>query len=159
MTLRIELDLGPEREAAVQARAGRRGVSLAELIDRALAQEAGYPDPRRVEARLQEVNARLVLHDGRFAAAGDRVNQADRRLETLSSRLNERLATVTRRADALDDHSERVEHQLGTWSGQAHTIEQRLGLQNRILATVAGPLGGVVGSVVAAAIYLLVVRA
>ena len=56
----------------------------------------------RLEARLQEVFARLVLHDGRFAAMSDRVSQADRRADTFRSRLDSELAVVDRRFDGLD---------------------------------------------------------
>lgn len=57
-------------------------------------------DLRRLEARtdtrLQEVNARIVLHDGRFAAMGDRINQTDRRTDALSARLDSRLRGIDR---------------------------------------------------------------
>ncbi|HEY8545457.1 MAG TPA: hypothetical protein VIL36_10435 [Acidimicrobiales bacterium] len=56
----------------------------------------------RIDARLQEVNARLVLNDGRFAAITDRVNQADRRADALSARVDARLRTIDQRFDAID---------------------------------------------------------
>jgi len=56
----------------------------------------------RIDARLQEVSARLVLHDGRFAAMTDRVNQADRRADTLSSRIDVQLRSIDHRFDAVD---------------------------------------------------------
>ena len=55
----------------------------------------------RIDARLQEVNARLVLNDGRFAAITDRVNQADRRADALSARVDARLRAIDLRFDAI----------------------------------------------------------
>lgn len=56
----------------------------------------------RLDARLQEVNARVVLHDGRFAAMGDRINQNDRRSDALSARIDSRLRSMDRRFDAVE---------------------------------------------------------
>jgi hypothetical protein len=54
-----------------------------------------------VDARLQDVIARLVLHDGRFAAMTDRLNQADRRADTFRARVDSGFATVDRRLGRL----------------------------------------------------------
>ena len=56
----------------------------------------------RLDARLQEVNARLVLNDGRFAAMADRIHQTDRRVDSLSARIEPRLRSMERRFDAID---------------------------------------------------------
>jgi hypothetical protein len=56
----------------------------------------------RLDARLQEVNARVVLHDGRFAAMGDRINQTDRRCDALSARIDSRLRSMDRRFDTVE---------------------------------------------------------
>lgn len=56
----------------------------------------------RLDARLQEVSARLVLNDGRFAAISDRVTQSDRRSDALSSRVDARLRTIDERFDTID---------------------------------------------------------
>lgn len=56
----------------------------------------------RLDARLQEINARLMLHDGRFAAMGDHINQADRRSDALSARVDARLRSMDRRFDTIE---------------------------------------------------------
>lgn len=56
----------------------------------------------RVDARLHEIIARLVLHDGRFAAMGDRIDQSNRRADVLSARIDARLLSIDRRFDAPD---------------------------------------------------------
>lgn len=56
----------------------------------------------RIDARLHEVVARLVFHDGRFAAMGDRIDQANRRADVLSPRIDARLLSIDCRFDALD---------------------------------------------------------
>lgn len=65
-------------------------------------------DLRRLEAhvnaRFDEANARLVLLDGRFAAAGDRIRQAERRSDTSSARIDSRLRTVDRQLADIDRH-------------------------------------------------------
>jgi len=57
----------------------------------------------RFDARLQEVNARIVLHDGRFAAMGDRINQTDRRCDALAARIDSRLRSMDRRFDGMEN--------------------------------------------------------
>lgn len=66
----------------------------------------------RLDSRLQEVAARLVLHDGRFAAMGDRVNQADRRNDALSARVESRHKAFDRRFDAVDYQIEQAKGEL-----------------------------------------------
>lgn len=65
-------------------------------------------DLRRLEAgvnaRFDEANARLVLLDGRFAAAGDRIRQAERRTDTSAARIDSRLRTVDRQLADIDRH-------------------------------------------------------
>lgn len=57
----------------------------------------------RFDARLQEVNARIVLHDGRFAAMSDRIHQSDRRTDALSARIDSRLRSIDRRFDGVEN--------------------------------------------------------
>jgi hypothetical protein len=61
---------------------------------------------------MQEVSARLVLHDGRFAAMTDRINQADRRADAMSARIDARFRTVDRRFDSVDDRLDRSDARL-----------------------------------------------
>ena len=56
----------------------------------------------RVDARLHEITARLVMHDGRFAAMADRITQTDRRADALSARIDGQFRSVDRRFDALE---------------------------------------------------------
>lgn len=56
----------------------------------------------RLDARLQEVNARIVLHDARFAAMGDRINQTDYRGDSLSARIDSRLRGIDSRLDHIE---------------------------------------------------------
>jgi len=56
----------------------------------------------RLDARLQEVNARIVLHDGRFAAMGDRINQTERRTDALAARIDSRMRSIDRRFDGVE---------------------------------------------------------
>ena len=57
----------------------------------------------RLDARLQEVNARIVLHDGRFAAMSDRINQTDRHADALSARIDTWMRSIDRRFDTADN--------------------------------------------------------
>lgn len=66
----------------------------------------------RIDAQMQEVSARLVLHDGRFAAMTDRINQADRRADAMSARIDARFRTVDRRFDSVDDRLDRSDARL-----------------------------------------------
>ena len=59
-------------------------------------------DYARIDARLQEIHARWVLHDGRFAAFGDRVNQTDRRFDALSARIDSRMRAVDGRFTSIE---------------------------------------------------------
>lgn len=80
----------------------------------------------RLEARLQEVNARIVLHDGRFAAMGDRINQTDRRSDALSARVDSRLRALDRRLDAIEARFDAIEAHLGATDAHVSTIRGRL---------------------------------
>ena len=76
----------------------------------------------RMEARFQEVNARLVLHDGRFAAAGDRINQSERRADALSARVDSRFRATDRRFDALDVRLEVLDARIVEWRNEAAAL-------------------------------------
>ena len=99
-------------------------------------QRAGDADPvprqelRRLEARLEarmpDVNARVMLHDGRFAAMGDRLNQTDRRSDALSARLDSRLRGLDRRLDSVEARLDAIETHLGTIDAHVSTIMGRL---------------------------------
>jgi len=80
----------------------------------------------RLEARLQEVNARIVLHDGRFAAMGDRINQTDRRNDALSARIDSRLRALDRRLDAIEARFDAIEAHLGAVDARVSTIRGRI---------------------------------
>lgn len=56
----------------------------------------------RLDARLQEIAARLVLDDGRFAALTDRLNQSNRRHDVIAARFDSRVRSIDNRLDALD---------------------------------------------------------
>ena len=66
----------------------------------------------RFDARFQELNARFVLHDGRFAAMGDRVNQTDRRLDALGALVDSRLRSVDRRFDGVESRLDQQDARL-----------------------------------------------
>jgi len=66
----------------------------------------------RLDSRLQEVNARIVLHDGRFAAMGDRVNQSERRSDALSARIDSRLRSIDSRLRSIDRRFDGVGNRL-----------------------------------------------
>lgn len=66
---RIERDLAVLRSELAALRTSA-GTSTGPSADHVRRLEA------RFDARLQEVHARIVLHDGRFAAMGGRVNRA-----------------------------------------------------------------------------------
>lgn len=67
----------------------------------------------RIDARLHEIMARLVLHDGRFAAMGDRIDQSNRRADVLSERIDARLLSIDRRFDALDTRIDLTDARAG----------------------------------------------
>ena len=67
----------------------------------------------RMDARLQEVNARLVMHDGRFAALADRLSQTSRRADVLSDRVDSRLRSIDRRFAALDTRLDATDTRSG----------------------------------------------
>lgn len=73
----------------------------------------------RLDARMQEVSARLILHDGRFAAVGDRIDQTDRRCDALSTRIDSRLRGIDRRFD-------NVEHRIETTDARVQQTQDRV---------------------------------
>lgn len=56
----------------------------------------------RVTAHIDEINARLVLGDGRFSALTDRINQTERRADTAAARFDSRFTSIDRRLDHYD---------------------------------------------------------
>jgi len=66
----------------------------------------------RFDARFQEIKARIVLHDGRFAAMGDRINQTDRRCDALGARVDSQLRSMDRRFDGVETRLDHVAAQL-----------------------------------------------
>ena len=66
----------------------------------------------RLDSRLQEVHARIVLHDGRFAAMGDRINQSERRSDALSARIDSRLRSIDRRFDGVENRLDHADDRL-----------------------------------------------
>lgn len=80
----------------------------------------------RLDARLQEINARLVMHDGRFAAMGDRVNQADRRNDALSARVEARMRSMDRRFDTIDIRLDVLAAQLDAIGHDFAAIRDRI---------------------------------
>jgi hypothetical protein len=108
----------------------------------------------RLDARLQEVSARLVLNDGRFAAISDRVNQSDRRTDALSSRVDARLRTIDQRFDAIDLRFDASEKGMADTrdrlldairiSGQQHSRTTLLGFAGTMMITATLCLGTVV---------------
>ena len=66
----------------------------------------------RLDARVQEIAARLVLHDGRFAAMTDRLNQAGRRADALAARIDSSFDAVDRRFDSLDTRLDTADARL-----------------------------------------------
>jgi len=87
----------------------------------------------RLDARLQEVNARVVLHDGRFAAMGDRINQNDRRSDALSARIDSRLRSMDRRFDGLETHLDTTDARMQDTSDRLlHEVKASRRQQNRM---------------------------
>lgn len=79
----------------------------------------------RLDGRLQEVNARVILHDGRFSAMGDRVNQTDRRSDASSARVDSRLRALDRRLDSLDARVRAMEGEIDAMDEHVSTVERR----------------------------------
>lgn len=69
----------------------------------------------RVEARFQEVYARLVLQEGRFAAANDRLGQADRKLDVLAARADRHLQDLDHQANALHGRLDTLDRRADDW--------------------------------------------
>lgn len=63
----------------------------------------------RIDALLQEVIARLVLLDGRFAATTDRLNQLDRRADSFAARMDARFGAINARFDSLDTRHDHLD--------------------------------------------------
>lgn len=66
----------------------------------------------RVQARLAEVAAWPVLDDGRFAAMTDRLDQADRRADSLAARLDSGLGTIADRVEGLGNRHDLLDTRL-----------------------------------------------
>lgn len=66
----------------------------------------------RLEARIQEIAARLVLNDGRFAALTDRLNEAGRRADATATWMDSSFATIDRRFDTLDTRLDTADTRL-----------------------------------------------
>ena len=73
-------------------------------------------DMRRLEARfhawLAELAAWPALHDGRFAALTGRLDEADRRADSLAASLDSGLDTIADDFDGLDSRSDRLESRI-----------------------------------------------
>jgi len=80
----------------------------------------------RVDARLQEINARIVLRDGRFAAVSDRINQTDRRTDALSGRIDSRLRSIDRRFDGIEIRLDQQDARLQELVDQLIDVERTL---------------------------------
>ena len=65
-------------------------------------------DLRRLEERftawVQEIDERLVLLDGRFASAGGRIHQVERRTDAVAAHADSRLRDVDRLFDSIENH-------------------------------------------------------
>ena len=83
----------------------------------------------RLDSRLQEINARLVLHDGRFAAMGDRSNQTDRRSDALSARTDSRIRSMDRRFDTIENRLDRLATQLVSIGDDLAAIQDRTNIR------------------------------
>ena len=69
----------------------------------------------RVDAHFQDVQARLVLQEGRFAAANDRLRQADRKLDVASARTDRRLQDLDHQANALHGRLDALDRRADEW--------------------------------------------
>lgn len=97
----------------------------------------------RIDAQMQEVSARLVLHDGRFAAMTDRINQADRRADAMAARFDARFRTIDRRFDTVDDRFDRSDARL-TDTRDTLVDEIRVGRHQQSRTTLLGFAGSTV---------------
>jgi chromosome segregation ATPase len=80
----------------------------------------------RLEARLQEVNARIVLHDGRVCRDG-RPGQPGRSTgDALSARVDSRLRALDRRLDAIEARFDAIKAHLDATDARVTTIRGRL---------------------------------
>lgn len=56
----------------------------------------------RLDARLQQVSARLVLHDGQITKMGTDIEFIDRRVEVLSERVESRFRSLDERFNSVE---------------------------------------------------------
>jgi hypothetical protein len=56
----------------------------------------------RIDARLQQVNAKLLLHDGQIAKVGGAVDQVDRRVDVMSERMESRFRSLNERFNSVE---------------------------------------------------------
>lgn len=69
----------------------------------------------RLNARLGELMARLVLHDGRFVALTDRLNQHDRRADATSARVDAHFDAVDARFNRVDARHDLLNAKITDW--------------------------------------------
>ena len=91
----------------------------------------------RLNARIQEILASLVLHDGRFAALTDRVNQHDRRAAATAARADARFDAADHRFDRTDARIGMHSEAIATWQKEL-TDELRHHLQALRRTTLIG---------------------
>lgn len=105
----------------------------------------------RIDARLQQVNAKLLLHDGQIAEATGAVERVDRRVDVMSERvesrfrsLNERFNSVESRLDLSDARQQSTHNLVIDLVGEVRNSRRLQARQARL--TMAGVAGGSLAS-------------
>lgn len=100
----------------------------------------------RIDARLQQVNAKLLVHDGQIAEVTGAVERVDRRVDVMSERvesrfrsLNERFNSVDSRLDLSDARQQSTHDLVVDLVGEVRTVRRMQGRQAKLtVASVAG---------------------